>query len=306
MHEMNLGGVDLNLLVSLQFLLEERSVTEAARRMPLSQPAMSHALARLRVLFDDPLLVRSSGGMVATPRAEALVEPLRRVLSEAGQLIRPPEFNPAALQGKLRLATTDYMTLVVLPQILGRLFDEAPALELDVEPWRRPGTWLALERGKVDFAIHAIDDAPAGFYRKKLFTDDFACVMRRGHPMAKKNLTLRRYVDLKHALITVTGSGKGHVNELLEKKGLTRDIVLRIPSFLAAPMIVAQSDLVLTLPRRLAMRFSQIAHLVVRDPPLKLGRMTFSLVWHERNRQDPAHQWVRTLFAEQIRHLDDA
>ncbi len=303
---MNLAEVDLNLLVSLHYLLEERSVTKAAGRAALSQPAMSHALARLRSLFEDPLLVRSSAGMVPTARAETIAEPLRQMLNRTEQLLRPPDFDPATLVSSLRIATTDNVSFLVLPQILRPLFQEAPGLLLDVGSWRRPGTWNDLERGDVDIAMHVIDDAPAGFYRQTLFTDDFVCLVRRGHPVTRKKLTLRRYTELGHAMITVTGSGRGHVNEALEKRGHVRKIALRIPSFLTAPMSVAQSDLILTLPRRMARRFAQLAPVTMVEPPLKLGMMTFSMIWHERHHHDPAHSWIRAFLSKHIQEAQEA
>ena len=137
-----------------------------------------------------------------------------------------------------------------------------------------------------------------------MFSDNYACVLRAGHPMAGKRLTLKRFVELKHALIAVTGVGKGHVNMVLESQGLSRDIVLTVPSFLAAPMIVAQSDLVLTLPAKLADQFARSVGLLVMKPPLELPDFDVSMLWHERRHHDPAHAWLRALIKAQTKPLD--
>ncbi len=302
MHETNLAGVDLNLLVALQALLEERSVTRAAHRVGLTQPAMSRALGRLRALFDDPLLVRATGGMAPTPRAESLSEPLRQTLAEVDRMIRRPTFEPATARGKLRITSTDYVTPVVLPRVLGRLFKEAPHLDLELQHWNRDSL-RQLEDGSLDLAIGLFPDAPAGFYRQRLFSDDFACIVRAKHPVTREGLTLEAYTSLRHALITVAGEERGAADAALERLGLTRRIALRIPHFLAAPLIVAESDLVLTLPRRLARRFARFANLTFMDPPVEIGGFTISQLWHERRHHDPAHLWLRALLAERTRRL---
>lgn len=297
MREVNLAGIDLNLLVALDALLAERSVTRAADRVGLSQPAMSRALGRLRALFGDALLVRSSAGLVPTPRAEALEPRLRHLLSEVGQIVRPPGFDPATLTGTARIAMPDYLSVLLLPALLRRLEREAPGLDVALVP-ARGSTPAELESGELDLAVGNFPKVPAGFYGSVLLTDGFACVMRRGHPALREPLTLDRYSVLRHALITVRDDrSPGPVDEALEPLGLTRRIAVRVPNFLAAPMIVAETDLIITLPRQLAHWLAGRAALEVVEPPLDLGRFTIRTLWHERRREDAEHAWLRATLA---------
>ena len=293
MREVNLAGIDLNLLVALGALLEERNVTRAAGRVGLSQPAMSRALGRLRALFDDRLLVRTSAGLEPTPRAEALAAPLRRVLAEVGRMVQPPDFDPAKQQGCVRLAMADYQSLVLLPRLLRHCEREAPGLDLQVVP-HGPDSVRGVESGAVDLAIGVFPDADSGFYRQTLYRDDFACVVRAGHPVLEGPMTAERYAALRHAFLTVAGDGRGGaVDEALESIGLSRRIGLRTPHFLAAPLVVAETDLVLTLPRRLAEQLRTFAPLAIFDPPVPLAGFAVSQLWHERRHEDPQHAWLR-------------
>ena len=300
MREVNLAGIDLNLLVALDALLAERSVTRAADRVGLSQPAMSRALGRLRDLFGDRLLVRTSSGLAPTPRAEALAQRLRAVLMEVGQIVRAPEFDPATLRGMARIAIPDYLGLLVLPALLRRLEREAPGLDIVLAP-PRATTLNELEAGGPDLAIGNFPDVPAGFYGKPVMTDGFACLARRGHPALTEPLTPERFAGLRHALITVRDDrSPGAVDEALGRLGLTRRIALRVPNFLAAPLIVAETDLILTLPRRLAHWLAGRADVQVMEPPLDLGTFTILQLWHERRRDDPEHAWLRATAASAI------
>lgn len=291
MREVNLAGVDLNLLVALEALLEERGVTRAAARVGLSQPAMSRALGRLRDLFGDRLLVRTPAGLLPTPRAEALAEPLARALAELRSLLGPDGFDPATARGAVRIVTPDYGSLILLPSLLRRLSREAPGLDVEVLPMGT-GADDGLREGRADLAIGRIARAGAGIYRQTLFEDGFACVLRAGHPAAGR-LDLETYLGLAHAFITITGQGRGVVDGMLAERGLARRVALRIPHFVAASLVVSETDLVLTLPRRAAERLAADARLVVLDAPLPLGGFEVVQAWHERRQDDPAHAWIR-------------
>jgi len=298
MHSVHLGAIDLNLLVAFDALLAERNVTRAARRVGLTQPAMSHALGRLRDILGDPILVRSGSGMLATARAEALEEPIRRALREIDDALRGgPTFDPKVARRTFTLAIGDYGELVVLPPLLARLAREAPGIDLRVlaipEDYGR-----LVEDGSFDLVINPIATGlGAGLVQQKLFDERFVCVLRKGH-RAAKNLDLASYVALPHALIAPRGRAGGFVDDALAARGLSRRVALTVPHFLVAPLVVAASDLVLTVAERIARTFAAMAPLEILEPPLPLRGFSMWQVWHERRRNDPAHAWLRTVITE--------
>jgi DNA-binding transcriptional LysR family regulator len=299
MQDVHLGGVDLNLLVALDALLAERSVTRAAARVGLTQPAMSHALARLRTLLDDPLFVRTPGGMVPTPRAEAMEAPIRRALVDIGAAIRDRSaFDPKTAKRAFTIATRDYADLVLLPPLVARLSREAPGVDLHVRTV--PDDWAhALQQGEVDLVVAPLPGkGPSGVLARKLLDERLVCVMRKGHPDAKKPLGLARYLALRHALVAPQGRAGGLVDDVLAQKGLRRRVALRVPSFLVVPFVVARSDLVVTLAERVAVTFAESLDLAVLPPPLELSGFSLHLTWHERRAADAGLSWLRGLLLE--------
>lgn len=305
MQKLNSYRADLSLLPALRLLLEERNVTRAAERAGMSQPSMSRALARLRRMFGDALLVRGPAGLVPTARAETLAAELPPVLGEMERLIRPPEFVPATAKERFVIVTADYVSFVFLPEVLRRLRREAPGIELDIR--NLPGSEVAegLAAGAIDLVIGADIGGSRNLYRQRIFDDGFACLLRRGAVRAGK-LSLETYLALPHALVTLTGRGGGTVDLALERIGRTRRVALRVQPFLAAPWMVADSDMCLTLPRLLAARLAPLAGLAVHDVPLDLGAVAIAQVWHARRHRDPAHAWFRELVADAARPLDRA
>jgi len=298
MHETHIDALDLNLLRLLDALLDTGNLTRAGDRLGLSQPAASRALARLRAALGDPLFVRLPQGLKPTPRAQALREPLRRALRDLQQALQPHRFDPASARGAIRIVAPDHEATTLLPALLQRLTRDAPNIDIDLPP--RPAEPLALlADGTLDLIIGVFPDAPAGFRAQRLYDDDFVCVLRRGHPALRRGapLSLARYAALPHALISITGSGGGAVDTALAKHGLARRIALRIPHFLAAPLIVAHSDLVLTMPRRLARHLAAAAPLQLIEPPLDLPGFTISQLWHEHQQHDARHRWLRQTVA---------
>ncbi len=293
----SLRGVDLNLLVTLDALLPEVSVTLAARRLGLSQSATSHALARLREQFGDPLLVRGKRGMSLTPRALGLQSALRAQLSGLASLLDShAEFEPAALTGTFRLVCEDSVSLLVLPRALKQLGRQAPMLNLSVVA-RPLDLYDALERAEVDLAFGTFPDAPATTRVRTLYDDEYACLVRRGL-VATKRLTLRQFASLPHAVIAVGRPGLTAIDRALADAGHSRRVALRIHSFLAAPFILSDSDLVLTVPRRLAETLAQLAPLELFKPPITLAPFRFQLAWHARHQADPAHRFVRRVLGD--------
>lgn len=299
MHQADLASVDLNLLKLLDALLKERSVTLAGNRLGLSQPAASRALARLRRLLQDRVMVRTAKGLEPTPRALALEPALSRLLTEAQHIISPARFDPASAEGRLTLASIDHMALMLLPALAARMERLAPGLDLEVRSLHGDNIDL-VARGDADVAVGVFNDEslPAGFFRKDLYLEDLVCLLRRGHPVLQHPWTAERFSALPHVLVTITGRGETLIDTALASLGLCRRIAVRLPYFLAAPGLVVDSDKVLSLPRRLAQQFAQTLPLELLELPLPTDTFTLSMIWHERTHRDPAHAWLRQQIVE--------
>ncbi len=310
----DLHAIDLNLLVALDALTRERSVTKAAERAGVTQSAMSHTLRRLRELFDDPLLVRGRGGMLLTPRAEALTIPLRSgLVSLARTLAEPAAFDPANAHRTFRLVSPDLFDALVLPTLLQRISEQAPAIDLAVVPTPKR---LAdsLETGDIDLAIHPVLLDPHPFdigvqvdpelQSQTLFRDSFRCFARNKHPAftGKRRLTIKAYTRLNHILVSPGGEGPGVVDRVLQREGLDRRISLRVPHFATALEVITQSDLVLTAPASLS-KCAAGATLASRPAPIAIPEHAITMLWHPRFTEDPAHRWLRTLMREVTTNL---
>jgi DNA-binding transcriptional LysR family regulator len=282
MREVDLRRVDLNLLVALQALLEERGVTRAAQRLGMSQPAVSRALGRLRALFADALLVEAPGGYALSARAEQIRPALRRTLAGIGELLEANAFDPAEATGRVRLLMPDLHAAALGPPLLAHLSREAPGLDLDILA-PGPAVIEALENDIADAAVGVFEGGAAGILRRSLYQDRFMTLMRAGHPAAVPKLTLERYLDLSHLVVSVTGIGPAPVDQMLSVVGRKRRVKVRVPNFFAAIEIAAHSDLVMTLP----------SSLVALPPPVDPGRFAISLVWHARYQDAPRHVWLR-------------
>lgn len=300
MHDMHLGGIDLNLLVVLDALLSTRSVTGAAARLHLSQSATSHALARLRAALGDTLLVRSAGGLVPTLRAEQLAAPLAAALAGmAAAIARPQPFEPATAQRSFTIGGADYAELVLLPPLMARLATEAPGVDLVLRSAGGDPVEAVL-RGECDVATGpdlSTNDRP-GIRARTLFTERFVCLVRRDHPALGKRWTAQRYAALRHAFIAPRGRPGGVVDDALGRLGLRRRVALMIPHFLVAPFVIAQSDLVLTVAERVARAFATALPLAVVAPPLEIPGFSMMLLWHDRVHEDPAQRWLRRVLVE--------
>lgn len=303
MHDVNLRSVDLNLLVILRALLEHAHVTRAAEVAGLSQPAMSRALARLRALFDDPLLVRGDRGLAPTPRAIALRPRIEALLREIEGLVGERPFDPATLSGSVSIATTDHEALLVLPRLMRRLSGEASGLDVTVVPFAAPVLGRML-RGEVDLAFAVAEALPAvGLLVEPLYRDSFVTLMRRGHPAAD-DLTLDRFVRLDHVLVTIFGDGRGVIDDSLAERDLSRRIALRIPHFYSAINIVAETDLVVTLPRSIAVRYAARHGLVMLEPPVPRPPFTVIATWPAVLDADPTNAWLRGIVRDEVRRIE--
>ena len=300
MHLADLARHDLNALVTLHALLDSRSVTRAAQRLNLSQPAVSRTLARLRQAFDDPLFVRTHRGLRPTARAEALGPPLARLLEELGALLAPPEFDPASTSRRFQLATTDYGMHTFLAPQWQVLKGQAPHLRLDIQGYSG-SIEQKLDEGGPELALCVPGErVPASVHGREIGSDHFVCVMRENHPLASQGeLTLEAFLEADHQLISMGGDDRGAVDLALARQGLERRVSLRQPHFLASFSATQHSDLLLCVPGCLAA--SVLGHwpLALRRLPLEVAPFSYWLVWHERHHADAGHSWLRqTLFQE--------
>jgi DNA-binding transcriptional LysR family regulator len=302
---MDASRLDLNLLTALDALLRERQVTRAAATLGLSQPAMSHALKRLRELFGDPLLVRSGQGMALTARAAELQPRVREVLARVPPLLEPEPFVPAHCARTFRLVMTDLVGWLLLPTLVGHLAEVAPRATLRVLP-PMEDVPAALETGRVDLALGVHSRPPEGLRQQRLFTDTLVCVVRQGHPSVRGGLSLKTYAGLSHVVVAPRGLPGSAVDEELARRGLRRHVALTVPHFLLAPHVVAGSDAVATLSAHLAARLAPLLSLEVHLPPLPLPGQPISQLWHERTHADPAHRWLREQVREACAGLADA
>jgi DNA-binding transcriptional LysR family regulator len=288
--------VDLGLLTTLQALIEERSITRAAERMHLSQPAMSRAFDRLQELFNDELLVRTRQGYEPTLRALHLYAEIERLLPSLEGLLRGDDFDPATATDTFRIAATDYATSVVFPSFMARLKTHAPHVAIEVFPFTET-VFRRLETNALDLALW-VNNAPNELRSQVLFHDRFMCLVRTGHPIGKDKLTLERYLSYPHASVTLAEGRQGIIDEVLDEKGLQRRVQLKIPYFASAAWTIEHSDMVLTVPKRLASRLAKIARVRLIAPPIELVEFRYIQVWHPRMDSDLAHQWLRRMFAE--------
>lgn len=295
---MRLAGIDLNLLTSLDVLLDERNVTRAARRLGVSQPAVSHNLRRLRELLGDPLLVRTPQGMQATPRGLELRPAVRAALEAAEAVLQAaPSFDPARAERRFVLAMADQAAFMLLPRLVERIAAVAPGIALDLRP---PPDDLsaALTEGELELAISVFNDAPAGIRSETLWTESFSCVMRRGGPGSRTALDLAHYLARPHLLVSPRGRPGGFVDDLLARDQRRRRVAIVVPHFLVAPAIIATSDLIWTAPTGLARLLAGRYPLAVRPPPLELPSFAVVLRWHLRLDRDPGLAWLRQLLRE--------
>ena len=292
-----LRNFDLNLLLAFKLLVEERSVSRAAEKLFISQPAMSHVLLKLRRHLDDPILVKTSSGMVPTPRAQALLEPVTDLLRGAERIIRTPEeFSPASSQRRFVIATSDYVECTLLPKLTESINARTPNIEIHV---RQPINKLletAIEEGDIDLIIgfSAIFDIPSHICQQKLFNDKIVCILSQEHSNIIGNeISLEQFISSRHMVISRRETGTGLIDDYLVKRGVARKISLIVPNFLSAPWILANTDLILSLPARIAEKFVHLVPLKILPIPIDLPPYDLLMLWHPRQEKEPDHRWLR-------------
>jgi DNA-binding transcriptional LysR family regulator len=295
---MNAQDLDLNLLRTFDAVLQERSVTAAAARLRLTQPAVSNALARLRSLFNDPLFVRTASGMDATPLARELGEPVRQALAllEAA-LAHGPGFDPATSTRAFRFYMSDLGQVEFLPPLIERVQRVAPAVRLEAVALEVEDIGDALAAGTLDLAVGFLPGLGLPVRRKALFRDPYVCLMRSDHPAmgrtpTGRTLTRRKFTEASHVLVSYRG-GHRVIEEALERAGLARRIALRVPHFTVVPMVLERTDLILILPARVARVFEERGKFKSLPPPVPIPPADVGVHWHERYDADPGNRWLR-------------
>jgi DNA-binding transcriptional LysR family regulator len=288
-------------------LLDERNVTRAARRLGLSQSAVSNALARLREALDDPVLVRAANGMVPTSRAVALQRQVSEALQHIGAAIDgDATFEPATAHRTFVVAATDYVQFVLLGALVERVRKAAPGVLLQVATPARDFPWGGLESGALDLIVtsNRAGVAPRGLHRRWLFRDTLGCVLRADHPLAGgATLAMDDYLALDHIEALPLGT-VGLADEILATLGRRRRIVLTVPNFLIAPHVVAQSDCCFTLANRIAAPLTTRLPLCRRPLPFATPTVAIGAFWHDRVHKDPAHRWLRRMIIETAADVD--
>ncbi|MGY0217352.1 LysR family transcriptional regulator [Endozoicomonadaceae bacterium StTr2] len=297
MREVNLRSIDLNLLVVLQVLLDTQHISRAAEQLHMSQPAVSRALQRLRVTFSDPLLVRTSHGYDLTERARSIQSEIGSLLQQVRQLVTPPVFDPATSRRCLRITGMDFETSLYLPKLTRFLHQKAPEMSLEILR-QRDNPFERIDKGECHFLLSGMLPRDEKDHPYELLLDSMhsVCVMHRDNPLAGKPITVDSYAAALHGIINITGSGPGHMDQILGRTGRQRKVVLRLASFISVGDFCDGTNLVFTLPRRLAERITnERRSLVMRELPEELrgDEIRFYLYWHGRDHHDPMCQWIR-------------
>ena len=315
MIKMNLNRIDLNLLVYLDVLLREKNVTRAAAKLNLSQPAMSNGLRRLRTLFSDPILVRTSEGMTPTERALELAPAVQEILIGIERAVQTKSpFEPNEAERVFRIMASDYAESTLFPAVLSKVREIAPRVSIDV---MTPSdvSFLDVERGKIDMIINRFDSMPESFHQIQLWSDPFSCMLGPNNPLLK-NFTLENYLAADHIWVSKTGMGVGvgmnpddvqrlgWVDNALANLNCKRQIRVFTRHYQASMTLAEENDLVVTLPKRAALLNKDNPRLVLRNPPFEIPPLELKMAWSPLLQHNPANQWMRRLIAGVAKKLN--
>lgn len=314
---MNLGQIDLNLLKNLDVLLREQNVSRAAEQMGITQPAMSNSLKRLRDLFDDPLLIRTAGGMTATEKGRELQPLVRQLLVQAETLLAGDEkFQPRASRRVFRIMTSDYAEATLVPHLIRRLRAEAPNVVLD---FLTPSdvSYTDMEQGHVDMAINRFNEIPRSFHQVTLWRDSFSCLLNRHNPIAR-DFTLETYLAAQHIWVSKTGfgvgfgmnpeklGGLGWIDQALQQIGRSRKISIFTRHYQMPALLAMNNDLIATLPTRVARMQAENSALVIKTPPFDIPEFELKMAWSPLLHHNAAHRWLRGLLQEESEKISAA
>ncbi|MCA1324942.1 LysR family transcriptional regulator [Herbaspirillum sp. alder98] len=291
--------IDLNLLVVFQEVFQERQISSVARRLGLSQPAVSNALARLRRSFGDELFVRTALGMQPTPLAEQLAEPVATALQHVTRALnRQERFSPQHSERHFTIAMTDVGEVYFMPTLVEACGRTAPGIRISTVRASSIDLKNEMEAGRVDLAIGAFDNVSGALYQRRLFRQHYVSMFRIGHPLdGREEISLKDFLAAGHLMVSSLESPYDRINQNLEKAGVLPHVRFRVPHFTAVPYIVSSTDLVVTVPRKLAESAAGPFGLRYVKPPLRLPSLQTNVFWHRRYNQDEGNQWLRGFIA---------
>lgn len=293
---MNLSDIDLNLLLLFQRLMQERKVSTVAEQMNMSQPGVSNALAKLRRRLGDPLFVRGPGGVVPTPYALRLAEPVSEALAILHVALNPETgFDPLRATRTITIGMTDIGEVAFLPALVERLSREAPGIALNTVRDTSVNLSNEMAEGRVDLAIGLLPQLKGGFYQRRLFDQRYVCLFRRGHTLDEAPLTLAAWREAEHLVVVSAGTGHGQVDDWLRQRGVQRRVRLTVPHFMSVGHILQRTDLIATVPERLALQLVAPFSLNMCALPVTLPAAPIHLLWHARVHQDEGNQWLRDM-----------
>ncbi|WP_321888463.1 LysR family transcriptional regulator [Paraburkholderia bannensis] len=293
---MELGDIDLNLLLLFQRLMQERRVASVAEQMNMSQPGVSNALAKLRRKLGDPLFVRAPGGVVPTPYALRLAEPVSQALATLHAALNPVTgFDPLRASRTITIGMTDIGEVVFLPALVERLSREAPGVALNTVRNTSVNLGNDMADGRVDLAIGLLPQLKGGFYQRRLFDQRYVCLYRQGHALEQEPMTLAAWREAEHLVVVSAGTGHGQVDDWLKRRGVRRQVRLSVPHFMSVGYILQRTDLIATVPERLALQLAPLFSLSMCALPVALPAAPIHLLWHARVQQDDGNRWLRSV-----------
>jgi len=296
---MELHELDLNLLVVFNQLLVERRVSKAAENLGISQPAVSNSLAKLRRLFGDELFLRTPKGMEPTPFADQLAESVSYALAMIHSGVNQrTTFDPATAERAFTIGMTDIGEIYFLPALIERLRTEAPGVTLSTVRNAAVNLRDELESGKADLGIGLLPQLKAGFFQRRLFMQSYVCLMRRGHRLDKRKMSIAEFSAAEHLMVISAGTGHGKVDELLQRSGVSRNVRLTVPHYVSVGHILRGSDLIATVPERMASRLIEPFGLAKVPHPAKLPDVAINVFWHAKYHRSPANRWLRGVVFE--------
>jgi DNA-binding transcriptional LysR family regulator len=299
MREMNLAGVDLNLLVLFDALMSERNVTRAASRVGLTQPAASHALARLRDLFKDSLFVRTPKGMAPTALAIEAAGPIRSALDQIRAVLTSQQaFDSVRSDRIFTIGLSDYAAFLLLPQLIERIERCAPNVRLVVRNTNHVLGLSMIDAGDVELIIGNFPDPPQHMSEDYLCVEEFVCAGRRDHPDLTDKLDIETYLGLRHLHVSLKGEPQGYIDDIIRSRGLHRNVVVTVGHFLIAPFLLTSTDAIATEPRRILEPLGKLLNLKLTRPPFDIPPFKVTQIWHKRYDTDQGHKWFRSLAQE--------
>ena len=298
MHRVHLRNIDLNLLLPLHALLEERNVTRAGRRVNLSQSAMSRAFERLREVLRDDLLIRAGGEYQLTAKGSALLPELELLLPRLEEMMTGDHFAPSTTAARVRVAMTDYAATVVLPKLMAKLGRAAPGLHLEVFPWH--------ERSHEDLKVGTADlvftplATPSEFRIEQLFEETFVCLLAQHHPYKRRSISLREYLKFGHISVETQPHQQNLIDRSLAEAGVRRKTLLHLPYITPAVLALEDTELVLTIPTRIATNFLGRYGIRSVSAPPEIAKFQYSMVWHPRLDMEALHSWFRDFVRQSL------